>query len=101
MGQTTPPKAQAAPLQAEFPHSLPKFCDSGLGSLDHKGEGCRKNLSLNKNILRIVRTDVVVDGLRQEQYLGAVVTENVRHGADYPTQGPSRTSSGRVSTQSA
>ena len=30
----------------------PKFCDSDLGTLDHKGEGCRKNLSLNKNLLR-------------------------------------------------
>src|SRR3954452_910405 len=39
---------------------------------------------------RIVRTDVVVDGLRQEQHLGAVVTGNVCHGADYPTPGVRR-----------
>jgi hypothetical protein len=30
MGQTTPPKAQAAPLQAEFPHSLQEFRDTAL-----------------------------------------------------------------------
>ena len=29
-----------------------KLCDSALGSTDHKGAGCRKNLSLNENILR-------------------------------------------------
>src|SRR3954468_7006446 len=28
MGQNTPPKAQAAPLQAEFPHSLPGVGDA-------------------------------------------------------------------------
>src|SRR4051794_40856082 len=28
MGQNTPPKAQAAPLQTEFPHSLEEFRDS-------------------------------------------------------------------------
>src|SRR3954470_14435673 len=28
MGQTTPPKAQAASLQAEFPHSLPAICNT-------------------------------------------------------------------------
>src|SRR5689334_17163705 len=32
MGQATPPKAQAAPLQAEFPHSLQKsFATAVLG----------------------------------------------------------------------
>src|SRR5215211_4001399 len=30
----------------------PKFCDRGRGSTGHKGEGCRKNLSRNKTILR-------------------------------------------------
>ena len=30
----------------------PKFCDRDAGGLDHKGEGCRRNLSLNENILR-------------------------------------------------
>src|SRR3954468_7737093 len=30
----------------------PKFCDSALGGLDHKGEGCRKNLSQIEKLLR-------------------------------------------------
>src|SRR3954471_11071935 len=27
----------------------PKFCDSGVGGTDHKGEGCRKNLAKRKH----------------------------------------------------
>ena len=43
----SPAEDRSAPCR-----ETPKFCDSALGGPDHKGEGCRKNLSLNKNILR-------------------------------------------------
>src|SRR3954468_23996843 len=47
---TSSPETRRLSTRGEITETS-EFCDSGVGGTDHKGEGCRKNLSLNENIL--------------------------------------------------
>ncbi len=109
IGLRLQPAARSHPVQISVDVELQKVArriarTTGRLRHDTGKPGGGKVKPINKRInepYRIVRGDVIVNRLRQQQHLTAVVTGNVRHAGFYRAGDRAGILSARVSTRSA